>query len=673
MNPLKTAVRLVLAVAFLGMSACGGGGGGGSGSGGGGGSNSGSSGGGGGGGSGPLGSTVPPTTGPGDVEGFFPNHTGDTWYYDGVSTPPMGPADHYFDTLAVTGQKSVLGQPASVFLEQSSDSPGMSVESYYYKNDGGVAFMGVSDPSDTLSAAVAPYVEALFPVAAGTVTNFSKTSVSFGDDLDGDGVVETMDLSLTVTIAGFEPLNMQLGTFARTAHVTDSVTGTVTLSKDRSKVPFTSRQDAWAAPNAGIVKRAVSVTVQNQTQLESVEARGYVVNGVGRGLSAPYTTLTNLAAGNSDIYTPGRASLACDGVNCLVVSNSTTGVVGKLFDSKGATIASLNLGAGGSTTTVFDGTKYLVVVASSGVLRAHRVTLAGFSVDGATGIALATGPATPSGLGPAVALGSSNVLVVYSAYDSALFQHLLFGILLDRNGAVSPPGAFAVAVDNSTHLYPAAAFDGTNYLVVWQQQPGSGADPALLDIHGVRVSPAGVVLDDSPIVVSSAVNAQGTPGIAFDGTNYLVVWLDARNRPIGTQPCLSGCEIFGTRVTPAGALLDGPSATGGIGIGTGTQYPRASFPSVGFNGTEYLVVWSDLGYRSTGSTGVRLARVSTGGVVTSPTANGIGVSGAPPASTVSQYALPIVASTSPGAIVWLDNSERSASQKQLLAVTAYRF
>ena len=654
-------LRRSMLVAVTSLAACGGGGGGGEG-------------GGGGGGSAPLGNTVPPMSGPGDVEAFFPDATGNTWYYDATSTASAGPPTRYFDTVTVTGRKSVLGQPASVFVESSTDSPGAKLESYYYKNDGGVAYMGDGDPSDTLSMAVAPYIEALFPVAAATVSKLTKTAVSFGDDLDGDAVNETVDLSLDVTIAGFERLDTQLGSFPRTVHGTETITGTVTLSKDRSKTPFKLTQDVWSAPHAGIIRRTTSVTVENETIRDTFEARGYVVDGVGHGLSVPYTTLSNLAPASSDAYSPGRASLACDGTNCLVVSFAPGGVVGELFDPKGATVASLSFGAGRPTAAVFDGTNYLVIVSSSGPSpRVHRVTMAGISLDGPTGIPVSAISAMPTGLGAALAAGSSNSLVVYSAYDLTLNQHLLYGVLLDRNGVAKAPGAFPIAADNSTHLFPAVVFDGTNYFVVWQQQPTSGAD-TIADIYGARVSQAGAVLDSSPIVVSSAVNAQVTPSVAFDGANYVVVWLDARNLPSGTQPCLSGCEIFGMRITPGGLLLDGSSTTGGIGITTGQSQVRDSFPSVGFNGTDYLVAWAIQGFASTGSTGIRLARVSTGGVVLSPSPSGIGLSGAPAASTVSTYALPIVAPRSPGAaIVWLDNAEVSGSQKRLLAVTAYPF
>jgi hypothetical protein len=657
----RARVLLPVSVAVATLAGCGGGGGGGAG------------GGGGGGGSTSFGNTLPPSSGPGDVEAFFPNANGNVWYYDARSTPQSGAAVEYFDTVTVTGQKTVLGQPATIFFDTTSESLGAGTENYYYKNNGGVAYVGDNDPTDSLSVAMVPYIEALFPVAAGTVARFSKSGVNMGD-LDGDLVNDTANLSFDVTIVGFEALDTQLGSFARTAHSTERITGNITLSSNHATVPLSATHNIWSAAGVGIVRRTLSTTVQNETQQDSFEARGYVIDGVGRGLSVPYSVRTNLAPGSSDISTPGRASLACDGAHCLAMSASTAGLVGTLFDVKGATVASVNLGAGGPSATVFDGSNYLVVDVSAGQVRAHRVSMAGASLDGTNGIVLAT--TSTSGLNPAAAPGSANTLVVYSKFDNALNQHLLYGILVDRSGQAIVPGEFAIAVDNSTHLYPAAAFDGANYFVVWRQQTGSGTD-STADVYGVRVDPTGTVLDAAPMVVSSAANGQYGPSVAFDGTNFLVVWLDGRSLS-GAQNCGTAvCEIFGARVTPSGALLDGPATSGGIGISTGGTQPRDDLPSVAFNGTEFLVAWATSGFATSGSTGIRLARVAPGGVVISTPASGIGVSGAPPSSTTSLYALPVLApnhQTSPGAcIAWLDNTESFGSEKQLLAATSYAF
>jgi hypothetical protein len=88
------------------------------------------------------------------------------------------------------------------------------------------------------------------------------------------------------------------------------------------------------------------------------------------------------------------------------------------------------------------------------------------------------------------------------------------------------------------------AFDGTNFLVVWQDFRSGKR----YDIYAARVSPHGEVLDPNGLPVAAGAYNQGRPGVAFAGGRYLVVWMDARRYPV--------YGIFAARVTPAGKVLD---------------------------------------------------------------------------------------------------------------------
>jgi hypothetical protein len=94
-----------------------------------------------------------------------------------------------------------------------------------------------------------------------------------------------------------------------------------------------------------------------------------------------------------------------------------------------------------------------------------------------------------------------------------------------------------------SHFAPAVAFDGTNYLVVWMDGRGT-----FYDIYGARLSRAGVVLDQGGFAISTAAREQLMPAVAFDGTNYLVTWTDYRSE--------TNSDIYGARVSRAGAVLD---------------------------------------------------------------------------------------------------------------------
>ena len=97
---------------------------------------------------------------------------------------------------------------------------------------------------------------------------------------------------------------------------------------------------------------------------------------------------------------------------------------------------------------------------------------------------------------------------------------------------------------------PAVAFNGTDYLVVWEDQRNG---PAAADIHGVRLDQTGTVLDAAGIVIAQAPNAQVAPAVASNGTDWLVTWQDGRSGP-GQD------DIYAARVLASGTVAD-PSAS----------------------------------------------------------------------------------------------------------------
>jgi hypothetical protein len=176
---------------------------------------------------------------------------------------------------------------------------------------------------------------------------------------------------------------------------------------------------------------------------------------------------------------------------------------------------------------------------------------------------------------PTVASNGINYMVVWDYYNMA-GNYDLFGARVTSAGQVLD--TLGIEINNQVDYmarYPKIAFDGTNYLVVWEDERTS-------DIYGCRVTPGGAVLDPYGFVISSANNLQSAPTLAFDGTNYLVVWQDYRN----TNGWLSDtADIYGSRVTPAGAVLD-PS-----GIAICVSPAAKTSPKVAFDGTNYVVVW----------------------------------------------------------------------------------
>jgi len=226
-------------------------------------------------------------------------------------------------------------------------------------------------------------------------------------------------------------------------------------------------------------------------------------------------------------------------------------------------------------SVAFDGTNYLVVWSDrrNGVdsdIYGSRVTRQGVVLDRA-GIPISTAPGNQEL--PSVVFDGTNYLVVWddcrngSNYD-------IYGARVRTDGAVLDPGGIPISTAPDHQEHPSVAFDATNYLVVWQDRRDG------CDIYGARIDRDGTVLDPAGISISTATNFQLSPSIAFDGTNYLVVWHDYR----------SGVDIYGSRVSQAGVVLE----PAGILISGAPDDQRDA--SVGFDGTNYLVVWHD--YRS---------------------------------------------------------------------------
>ncbi len=170
---------------------------------------------------------------------------------------------------------------------------------------------------------------------------------------------------------------------------------------------------------------------------------------------------------------------------------------------------------------------------------------------------LIAGAADLSTLGrPRVASDGAGWLVTYYFYKNDGTR----GVRAIRVDAAGQPNgnAFDVAVGANgspeTNFDPDVAWDGTNFLVVFQQDAPDGSG-----ILGVRVPPTGnAPLDPEPARLSpvSPGEQRSQPSVAWDGTNFLVAWTQVRP----TQGGIEESHIYGSRVTKERSPLDGELA-----------------------------------------------------------------------------------------------------------------
>jgi hypothetical protein len=292
-----------------------------------------------------------------------------------------------------------------------------------------------------------------------------------------------------------------------------------------------------------------------------------------------------------------------------------------------------------------------------------RSSPSGTVLDGPNGFAISS--TGISNWAPVIAFDGTNYLVVWQKYGNGGYD--IYGALVTTSG--QPQGEFPVFQAQGEQIEPAIAFDGTNYMVVWRDTRSGSGPSDDTDIYGARVTKAGAVLDPAGIPISTAPHVQGEPRIIFDGTNYFVVWVDERN----TQTYLDN-DIYGTRMKTDGTLLDGPADTGGIAINTTSG--NTGYVSAVFDGTNYFVVWSvpNFTFFYDQPSGIYGARVSmNGSLIDGPsTGTGISISVPPPAFSIFVYP-DMLFNGKNSLIVWVDNAEQSGATKGIDGVLIYPY
>ena len=107
----------------------------------------------------------------------------------------------------------------------------------------------------------------------------------------------------------------------------------------------------------------------------------------------------------------------------------------------------------------------------------------------------------------------------------------IYGTLVSANGTISSPGGMLIAGAAHAQWFPNVASDGSGFLVTWEDERNEVTFLTDADIYGARIGPSGTLLTPSSIPICLAAGNQLDPSAAFDGTNYFVVWSDDRNNP----------------------------------------------------------------------------------------------------------------------------------------------
>lgn len=271
---------------------------------------------------------------------------------------------------------------------------------------------------------------------------------------------------------------------------------------------------------------------------------GEVISKTGTVVKAPFAISTTVG----DF---GKGTIVCVGGTCSVLwdDNTTKAVYGRVIDSTGNFVS--------NEYTIESGT--------------------------ATGY--------PGGDPFGACDTNGNCLVVYDTGGDirGSIGNITTGTVVKNTFVIATKAPFTVGCQD--HNPSPAVFDGTNYLVVWNDHSDCAGTPAW-DVLAQRVDVNGNMVG-TPFQVNSASTKYATaPFMAFDGTNFLVSWLDGRNDANHDGVCDAGegtCwDVYGQYISKAGLLVGSEIV---INNDAGNQLGMVT----GFNNGKYLSIINMMG------------------------------------------------------------------------------
>lgn len=174
---------------------------------------------------------------------------------------------------------------------------------------------------------------------------------------------------------------------------------------------------------------------------------------------------------------------------------------------------------------------------------------------------------------PNVVYGAGKYLVTWNDFRSGV-NWTVYGQFVSASGALIG-GNFLICApaDGQYATSSSAAFDGTNFLVAWVNVISLYTNNVT---YGVFVAPSGAV--GTPFAISQSVSLEQDRLCAvFNGSNYLVIW-NFENPDLGVH------DLYGRFVTPSGTFPGNEF--------TIETNDNKSFPGLAFDGTNYLLSWN---------------------------------------------------------------------------------
>lgn len=197
-------------------------------------------------------------------------------------------------------------------------------------------------------------------------------------------------------------------------------------------------------------------------------------------------------------------------------------------------------------------------------------------VDASGAFTPASNPATTSGGSgtPDVAFSGQRYLFVWRNNSLANANNFIAGRIMNANGSFAT-GNFTIAEAPGRQLRPVVGWDGTNFVVAWDDQRDQDAFfDERTDVYGARVSESGVVLDPSAFPIYAGPQGDATAALLSrpDGVSLV-----ASARFQTADPYDS--YRIGLTLLGAAATVDVPDVAGARPARLDQNFPNPFHPS----------------------------------------------------------------------------------------------
>ncbi|MCL5105263.1 MAG: hypothetical protein M1133_14290 [Armatimonadetes bacterium] len=299
---------------------------------------------------------------------------------------------------------------------------------------------------------------------------------------------------------------------------------------------------------------------------------------------------------------------AGDGSGCLVVWQDSRGASPDIYGCKVSSDGIVGKTYGISTRSdneetpdvAYNGSTYLVVwrdyrnmISSDTDIYGCRVSKTAIRT-GADILISCTPDGTAGAPGaqraPRVCGFGSTWMVVWEDLRTDSTHSDIYGARVSSAGTVYDKGGIAISTMVGDQELPSVGFDGGKLLVAWRDRTDRL-------VKGARLGSTGILLDNSAIAISPAMAGSSGTAVAGMNSKFVVCWssLNATNS-----------DVLSSMVSDAGVVQSPAGTVVSMGLMDQADY------SVADNGDEYAVVWSQMsgGYRK-----IMGARVSHAGTV----------------------------------------------------------